>query len=237
MSSDVFTAGLSAASELFTAAHLARHADASALEKRAGLVAALMRTVQRKKQDQKPPVVKTASTLFPVSGVGAAAGGALGALVGGARRVMQLNKLVAHGVEGKAARDAALALHAGVAAKVAKNPKYIRSAAEHAAHQDVEFIAKNKHLWNPTKVTAPGAVSGGAVAPSLLDHVRTRAPAYAGSVARHAAGWGAGGALAGHGIESGLKAYKQKRVMDVAKKWALPAAAGLVGTKILLSSN
>ena len=198
-----FLQGLAQAGDLFTASHISSHAEEDH-EKRAQVLGQL-----------EDSLLKQAGP-YSAGGKGALIGGVLGALIGGVRRASKMKGLTATG-KGSAAAQARKIDRAAKAA-VKKNPKHIRSAAEHQAGEDVKFVAGHKNLKGKNFREAP------------MDHLKL----YGGSLARHAAGWGTAGAAVGHGAEVGLKALKKRKHVNLAKKWALPAAATLVGTKVLL---
>jgi hypothetical protein len=209
-----FLQGLSQAGDLLTASHVAQHAEEDALEKRAH---ALQQLEDAIRQRALVAALTKQAGLYSAGGKGALVGGIAGALIGGVRRAMKMKALASSTGKGSAAAAAAKLDRAAKAA-LKKNPKHIRSAAEHQAGEDVKFLAGRKGLKGKSFRDAP------------LDHIKL----YGGSLGRHAAGWGTAGAAVGHGAEVGLKALKKRKHINLAKKWALPAAATLVGTKVLL---
>ena len=199
--------------------------EEAARVKQAGVIAAICRMVGKKKPDgpttypttQKDKQAPNLPGMGKEAGMqGAAVGGFVGAAAGIGRHIARLSGLLAPTAEAAARRAASHTLASTATARVAKGGAPL-SAAEHAATQDVAHIKAHAALGGKSLVQDP------------IGHLKAFGP----SLLSHGASWGAGGAVAGHAAEYGMKKYKQQQMINTAKKWALPAAAGLVGYKVL----
>lgn len=221
--SSLFLHGIGIASQALAAEHIAKTAAAQKdavvnmltdkLRKGTRLA-----TAEEMKGPQYPSVMAAkkakAGVSLPMLGKEARvnpmmAGGLLGALAGGAREFGALRSFSKSGLGGM--REAADIANQAAQKGLSSGGKYIRSNAEVRAAKNLEFMKELRSLPKGQ-----------------------RWKAYAKPVLTSAAKWGAGGALAGKGLSTGVKAYKMHKIKSMAKKYALPAAAGLVGTKILL---
>lgn len=221
--SSVMLAGLTNANQLLYSAHMTK----VAMQKKAGLVNMLVEklkkgtrpaTAEEMKGPQYPSVVAAkkskAGVTMPMLGKEARvnpalAGGLLGALAGGLREFSSLRGAAAAGTRGM--REAASVANSAAQKGLSSGGRYIRSNAEVRAAKNLDFMKNMRSLPAGKKWQA-----------------------YVKPIATSAAKWGAGGALAGKGLDMGVQAYKRRKIMGMAKKYALPVGAGLVGTKILL---
>jgi hypothetical protein len=221
--SNLFLHGLSRANQAMISDHLTK----TAMDEKAAVVSMLAdklkkstraATAEEAKGPQYPSVVAAkkakAGVSLPMLGKEARvnpmlAGGLLGALSGGAREFAALRGAARAGMGGMG--SAASIANQAAQKGLSSGGKYIRSNAEVRAAKNLNFMKNLRSLPKGQKWKA-----------------------YVEPVLTSAAKWGAGGAIAGKGLSTGVRAYKMHKLKSMAKKYALPVAAGLVGTKILL---
>lgn len=221
--SSALLAGLANAKQLMFSSHITKLAAEDKAHTKATLVAGLTRgtrpaTAEELRGTQYPSVEaakKAKSTVsLPMLGKEAGinpalGGGLLGALVGGAREFAALRGAAKAGVGGM--KDAAHVANQAAQKKLMSGGSYIRSNAEVRAARNLDFM-KGRNALPKAK----------------------QWQAYLAPVAKSALKGGVAGAAIGKGSQLGIQAYKRKKIMGMVKKWALPVAAGAVGTRLLL---